>query len=75
MIRDCCLASIAHRIESWGGGEVLHQIFGNQVQHVIKEWTQPDLRFCKNKDSKRSKINEKGGQLDRRSRRKLIQNV
>ncbi len=37
--------------------------FGNQVQHAIKNWIQSDLRFCKNEGSKRSKINENGGQL------------
>ncbi len=56
------------------GRGVLHQIFSNQVQHVIKNWTQSDLRFCKIERSKRSKINEKRGQLDRKSR-KIIQNV
>ncbi len=54
------------------GVVVLHQIFDSQVQHAIKNWTQLDLRFCKNEGSKRSKINEKEGQLDRKSRRKLI---
>ncbi len=55
---------------------VLHQIFGNQVQHVLKNGTQSDLKFCKNEESsKRSKINEKGGQLDRKSMRKLTQNA
>ncbi len=50
----------------WGGrGKgVLHQIFGTQVQHANKIWTQSDLRFCKNEWSKRFKINEKRGQLD-----------
>ncbi len=51
-------------------GGVLHQIFGRVVRHVIKKWTQLDLKFCKNERSIRSKTNEKGGQLDR----KLIQN-
>ncbi len=40
-----------------------------------KKGTQSDLRFCKYLGSKRSKINEKGGQLDRKSRRKLKQNA
>ncbi len=40
-----------------GGGGVLHQIFKTN-------WTQLDLRFCKNEVSKRFKINEKAGQLD-----------
>ncbi len=44
-----------------------------------KNWTQSDLRFCKNYGSKRSKINEKGLKCTRyiRStiRRKLIQNA
>ncbi len=47
-----------------GGGVVLHPIFGTQVQHVKKNWIQPDLRFYENEGSKRFKINEKGGQLD-----------
>ncbi len=40
------------------GGGVLHQIFGSQIQHAIKKWDQSDLRFCKNKESHRSKVNE-----------------
>ncbi len=40
-----------------------------------ENWTQSDLKFCKNDGSKRSKINEKGGQLDQKSWRKLIQNA
>ncbi len=58
-----------------GGVGVLHNIFVNWVQHMIKKWTLSDLRFCKNEGSKLSNINEKGGQLDRKSRRKLIQNA
>ncbi len=54
----------------WGG--VLHQMFGREVRHVIKKWTQSDLKFCKNEGSIRSKT--KGGQLDWKLRRKLIQN-
>ncbi len=51
-------------------------IFSKHVQLVIKSWTQLDLRFCTNEGwSKRSKINEKGDQLDRKPRRKLIQNT
>ncbi len=38
-----------------------------------EKWTQRDLRFCKNEGSKRSNDNEKGGQQDRKSRRKLVQ--
>ncbi len=52
------------------GVGVLHHIFGREVQHVIKKWTQSDLNFCKNEELIRSKTNDKGGQLDR----KLIQN-
>ncbi len=62
-----------------GGGGELHKCFGNRVQYTIivtiENWTQWDLRFCKSEWSKRSKINEKGGQLDRKSRRELIQNA
>ncbi len=43
---------------------VLHQIFVRQVQHAKENWTQSDLRFCENEGSKRSKINDKGDQLD-----------
>ncbi len=50
------------------GGEVLHQIFGREVMHAIKKWTQSNLKFCKNEGSIRSKTNEKGGQLDRKLR-------
>ncbi len=43
------------------GEGVLHQMFGSQVPHMIKYWTQSYLKFCKNELSKRSKINQKGG--------------
>ncbi len=57
-------------------GGVLQQIFSGWVhQHVKIIWTQSDLRFCENEGLKLSKINEKGGQLDRKSRSKLIQNA
>ncbi len=59
----------------WEG--VLHQIFSSWVQHAIQDWTQLDLRFCKNEGSKRSKISETQGQLDRKSRRnwnKMLKN-
>ncbi len=56
------------------GGGVLHQMFGREVQHVIKKWTQSDLKFCKNEGSTRSKTNEKGSQFDRKLTRKLVQN-
>ncbi len=40
-----------------------------------KKWTKWDLRFCENEGSIRFKINEIVGQLDWKSRRKLIQNA
>ncbi len=43
---------------------VIRQIFSNEIQHMIKNWTELDLRFCKYEGSKRSNINGKGGQLD-----------
>ncbi len=46
------------------GQGVLHQVFIRRVQHTNNNWTQLDLSFCENEGSKRSKINEKGGQLD-----------
>ncbi len=58
-----------------GGGGGLHTIFGSQVQYAKTNWTLLDLRFCENEGSERSKINGKGGQLDRKSRRKSIQNA
>ncbi len=59
---------------SQGQGRVLHQSFCKGFQHTIK-MDPMDLRFCKNEGSKKSKTNEKGGQLDRKSRRKLLQNA
>ncbi len=41
----------------------------------MKKWTQSDLRFCKNEESKRSKNNKIGGQQDGKSRRKLVENM
>ncbi len=58
-----------------GGGGVLHQSFGTWVQHAKKTWTQSDIRFCENEVSNRFKINEKGGHLDRKYTRKIIQNA
>ncbi len=55
------------------GRGVLHQFFSREVQHTIKKWTQSDLNFYKNEGSIRSKTNEKGGQLDRKLRRQLMQ--
>ncbi len=44
----------------WGWGGAFHQLFGGGgVQHARKKWTQQDLRFCKNEESKRSNNNEK----------------
>ncbi len=62
-------------VDVGGGGEVLHQIFGDQVQQAIKNWTQSDFRSCQNEGSKRFKINQKGGQFNRKSRGKFIQNA
>ncbi len=50
--------------ESPGVGGVVNQIFGRDIWHAIKKWTQLDLKFCKNEGSIRSKTDEKGGQLD-----------
>ncbi len=58
----------------WPVGGVLHQIFSTQFQQAKKNWTLSDPRFCGNEGSNSFKINEKGGQLDRKSRRKLILN-
>ncbi len=58
-------------IKSPGGRGVLYQI----VQHPKQTWTQSDIRFCENEGSNRFKINEKGGHLDRKSRRTFIQNA
>ncbi len=55
--------------------KVLQQIFVNWVQHVIKKWTQLDLRFCKNEGSITSKINEKWVNWIEKAMRKLIQNA
>ncbi len=50
-----------------GGGGAFFKIFFTRVQPQ-KKITQLDLRFCENEESKRFKINEKGGQLDRKLR-------
>ncbi len=44
---------------TWGE-EVLHQIFDNWVQHAIKKLDPIRSKFCKNEQSKRSHINDKG---------------
>ncbi len=53
---------------------VLHQIFSRDVRHEIKKMDLIESKVCKNEGSIRSKTNEKGGQLDRKLRQKLIQN-
>ncbi len=57
------------------GGWVIYQIYSSRIQYTQKNWTQSDLRFSENEESKRSKINENRDQLDWKSRRKLIQNA
>ncbi len=47
------------------GGGVLHEIFCTYVKHA-KKMDRSDLSFYENEGSKRFKINEKGGQLDRK---------
>ncbi len=54
-----------------GGGGELYQIFSSQVQHAIK-FDPIGSTICKNEGSKRSKTNEKGGQLDKKTSRKFI---
>ncbi len=49
--------------------------FPKPVSACERKWNQSDLRFCDNEGSNRFKINEKGGQLDRKYRRKFIQNA
>ncbi len=56
------------------GGGVFQQIFGREVMHTTTKWTQSDIKFCKDEGSIGSKTNEKGGQLDRKLKRKLMQN-
>ncbi len=56
-------------------GRGLLQIFSRLVWHAMKKWTQSDVRVCKNEGSKRSNNSETGGQQDRKSRRKLLQNT
>ncbi len=57
------------------GCGVLHPIFASQVRHAKKNWTHSDISFCENEGWKRSKIIEKRGQLDWKSRGKLIQSA
>ncbi len=56
------------------GGYFTKYLVGG-ISTWTKNWTQSDLRFCENEGPKRSKINENAGQLDWKSRRKLIQNA
>ncbi len=44
-------------------------------QHVKKVWTQSDLRFCENEGQTDLKSMKMGGQLDGKSRSKLMQNA
>ncbi len=53
------------------GEGVLHQIFSSHGQHGIKDLTQSDLRFCKNEESNRSKINEKRGSIGSKIKEKV----
>ncbi len=39
---------------------------------IKKKWTKSDLKFYKNEGCLRSKTNEKGGQLDKNFRQKLM---
>ncbi len=55
------------------GGRGTSPNFQWGVQHLMKKWTQRDLRFYKNEGLNRFNNNEKGGQQDRKSRRKLVQ--
>ncbi len=71
-MHDCITGlhlSECHHGRSPEGTRVLHQIFGTQIQHAKKNWTQSDLGFCENEGSKRFKINEKWGHLDRKLRK------
>ncbi len=42
------------------GGGYFTKIFGNWVLHTIKNWTQLDLRFCKNEGQKNLRSMKKG---------------
>ncbi len=57
------------------GGGVIHQIVGMMVQYAIRKWTQSELRFCKIEGSQKSKDIEKGGEMDRKSRKKLCKMI
>ncbi len=59
--------------ESTGGwGYFAKFSVGMFARDKIK-WTQSDLKFSKSEGSIRTKTNEKGGQLDRKLRRKMMQ--
>ncbi len=66
--RYCSIKSCYFVTVHSSGVGVLHQIFRYQGSARKQNWTQSDLRFCENEWSKRFKINEKGGQLDRKLR-------
>ncbi len=45
------------------------------LQHAMKKWTQSDQRFWKNDGSKDLRTIKEEDQIDRKSRRKLLQNA
>ncbi len=71
---SCKCVCIRLWVKGLGWGGIFHQIFSREFQHAIQKWSQLDLMFGKNEGSIRSKTNEKGCQLDRKLRWKLIQN-
>ncbi len=50
---------------------VFHKVLVGWGPAHDEKWTQQDLKFWKNKGSKRSKNHKKGGQQDRKSRKNL----
>ncbi len=45
-------AWLPQEVSPGGGGVVLHQMFGTQVQHTKTNCTQSELKFCENEGQK-----------------------
>ncbi len=73
MLLSLCLHPF-HPCSITGRGNT-SQIFGIWVQHAIRNWTQSDLSFCKNEGPNKSMINEKGGSIESKIKKKMMQNA
>ncbi len=57
-----------------GGGAYFTKLLVRDPACNEEKWTQSDLSFCENEESKRFENNGKGGQQDQTSRRNVVKN-